>query len=335
MTTQQTPAHRTCADDLCVPAARQAGPTRLLRAAHRGQRHPRTARHLGNHALLPRPWEPATCDDPGLRHELWQWLDAVVIWLNHDYTWDAQQGGMIPACWPQHPHLVHEIAVLADQRRRAGLAMTSDPLEEWHRYCLPSFTDRMRARLRSHCEEDHTSWPARPRHNEHTSQPQTRRREDAFADDVNALPERQRATAKPPRRATARRGGPRNRGTARPRRALSTHPYPEGTTHLIATEERAAAILACPSRRQAADRTRRLNATRPRRCPRPTQRVLQPSRPCPGLGRCRPPRRRRRPELGHPRRRSGPRRRSPTPSRAARRSAKPAPSSLDAGRRHL
>ena len=47
---------------------------------------------LGNHALLPRPWEPATCGDPGLRHELWQWLEAVVIWLNHDYTWDAQPG---------------------------------------------------------------------------------------------------------------------------------------------------------------------------------------------------------------------------------------------------
>lgn len=148
---------------------------------------------LGNHALLPRPWEPATCSDPGVRHELWQWLDAVVIWLNHAYTWEAQQGGMIPACWPQHPHLVHEIAVLADQRRRAGLAMTSDPLEEWHRYCLPCFTDRMRARLRSHCEEDHTSWPARPRHNEHISQPESRRREDAFVDDVNSLPDRQRA----------------------------------------------------------------------------------------------------------------------------------------------
>ena len=43
MTTQQTPAHRTGADDPPVPAARQAGPTGLPRAAHRGQRHPRTA----------------------------------------------------------------------------------------------------------------------------------------------------------------------------------------------------------------------------------------------------------------------------------------------------
>ncbi len=33
---------------------------------------------LGNHALLPRPWEPATCLDPELRHELWEWLEDVV-----------------------------------------------------------------------------------------------------------------------------------------------------------------------------------------------------------------------------------------------------------------
>ena len=32
--------------------------------------------------------------------------------------WDAST--VIPSCWPHHPHLVHEIAVLADQRRKAG-----------------------------------------------------------------------------------------------------------------------------------------------------------------------------------------------------------------------
>ena len=157
MTTQQTPATEPAPMIYPFPQ-----PGKLVRLAYR-ELHtavngtPDHQKQLGNHALLPRPWEPATCGDPGLRHELWQWLDAVVIWLNHDYTWDAQQGGMIPACWPQHPHLVHEIAVLADQRRRAGLAKTSDALEEWHRYCLPSFTDRMRARLRSHCDDGHTS----------------------------------------------------------------------------------------------------------------------------------------------------------------------------------
>src|SRR3546814_4618052 len=61
---------------------------------------------LGNHALLSRPWEPATCLDPELRHDLWDWLDDVVIWLNREYTWDVS--GLIPSCWPLHPHLRSE-----------------------------------------------------------------------------------------------------------------------------------------------------------------------------------------------------------------------------------
>jgi hypothetical protein len=118
-----------------------------------------------------------------------------VIWLNREYTWDVS--GLIPSCWPVHPHLVHEIAVLADQRRRAGLAMTSDALEEWHRYCLPAFADRMRNRLRTHCDDEHKSWPARPRHNEHLGEASTQRRENAFAHDVDALPVNRRAYEQP------------------------------------------------------------------------------------------------------------------------------------------
>ncbi len=146
---------------------------------------------LGNHALLPRPWEPATCLHPGLRQELWRWLEQVVIWLNHDYTWDV--AGLVPRCWPLHPHLVHEIAVLADQRRRAGLAMTSDALEEWHRYCLPAFTDRMRNRLRAHCDDDHQRWPGLPRQSEHVDEANTQRCKTTFARDVDALPASRRA----------------------------------------------------------------------------------------------------------------------------------------------
>ncbi|RHW28302.1 hypothetical protein D0Z08_04815 [Nocardioides immobilis] len=146
---------------------------------------------LGNHALLPRPWEPATCLAPGLRHEVWQWLEQIVSWLNREYTWEVT--GLIPTCWPSHPHLVHEIAVLADQRRRAGLAMTSDALEEWHRYCLPAFLDRMRTRLKSHCEDEHKQWPGRPRHSEHLSEKHIEQREDTYALDIDALPGRRRA----------------------------------------------------------------------------------------------------------------------------------------------
>ena len=79
--------------------------------------------------MLPRPWDPPTCVDPDLRAELWEWLEAVVTWLNHEYVWDVS--GIIPHCWPKHPHLVHEVAVLADLRRRAGQALSSDALEEW------------------------------------------------------------------------------------------------------------------------------------------------------------------------------------------------------------
>ena len=86
----------------------------------------------------------------------------VVDWLNTDYCWDPD--GLIPACWPHHPHLVHEIAMLADQRRIAGQAFTSDLLEEWHRYTLPSFHDRLRSRIRSHCDDSHQPWPAKGRH---------------------------------------------------------------------------------------------------------------------------------------------------------------------------
>jgi hypothetical protein len=99
--------------------------------------------------LLPRPWEPATCRTPQQRQQLWCWLDAVVDWLVTEYVWDVR--AMIPVCWAQHPHLVYEIAVLADQRRRAGHALTSDALEEC-RYNLPAFTERIKSRLRNDCE---------------------------------------------------------------------------------------------------------------------------------------------------------------------------------------
>lgn len=147
--------------------------------------NPDQKKQVGNPALLPRPWEPATCRDPGLREEVWAWLEDVVAWLNHEYTWDV--AAMIPTCWPSHPHLVHEIAVVADQRRRAGLAVTSDALEEWHRYCLTAFIDRLRTRLKAHCEDDHVPWPGRSRHNQHTSQRDTERREEAYAADAQTL----------------------------------------------------------------------------------------------------------------------------------------------------
>ena len=136
-------------------------------------------------ANLQRPWDPATCQTLQLRREVWSWLEAVVTWLNHEHVWDVAD--VIPPCWPQHPHLVHELAVLADQRHRAGEALSSDPLEEWHRHSLPEFTERMRTRLRNHCQEDHQSWPAKGRYSRHVGEASRRRRMDAYAGDVRAL----------------------------------------------------------------------------------------------------------------------------------------------------
>lgn len=148
---------------------------------------------IGPASQLPRPWDPSTCVDPDLRSQLWAWIDEVVLWLNHEHTWDL--AGTIPTCWPQHPHLVRELAVLADQRRRAALALSSDPLEDWHRYALPTFAERMRARIKNHCEEGHQSWPGRGRFVKATSKAQRREREDNFIADLDTLSRPRRGTA--------------------------------------------------------------------------------------------------------------------------------------------
>lgn len=145
-------------------------------------------------AKLPRPWDPPTCLDKQLRTELWQWLDRFVAWLNHEYVWDHPSGGMIPPCWPHHPHLVHDIAVLADQRRRAGLDLTSSSLEEWHRYCLPSFLERLRSRTKTLCDERHALWPAQGRYQRYTSNQAVADRRRTYAADTAEL-----TTAPPPR----------------------------------------------------------------------------------------------------------------------------------------
>lgn len=164
-------------------------PGNLVRLAYR-ELH--TAAHgtkqeiaaLGDPARLPRPWLPATCQHPQLRRQLWDWLEHVVTWLNHEYVWDAEDAVM--ACWPQHPHLVHELAVLADQRRRAGLGLAGDAMEDWHRYALPAFQDRTRTRTKGHCQDGHDTWPAKGRHTRYIAEGTRGLREQAFADDITA-----------------------------------------------------------------------------------------------------------------------------------------------------
>jgi len=155
-------------------------------------------KRVGNPTKLPRPWDPPTCTKPELRRELWAWLEEFVIWFNHEYVWDHNVG-MIPACWPQHPHLVHEIAVVADQRRRAGLDPTSSALEEWHRFGVPGFLERLRTRTKNGCDEHHAAWPATARYVRSTGVRSTDLRSKLFALDVATLqPPDPAPTTKPP-----------------------------------------------------------------------------------------------------------------------------------------
>jgi hypothetical protein len=111
-------------------------------------------------AALPRPWDPATCHGR-LRIQLWSWLDDVADWINTEHLWALHTPGL-PTCWPAHPHLVHDLAVVASIRYLAGHAITPAALEEWHRHALPAFLNRLSDRLGDGCLADHPA--VRPRH---------------------------------------------------------------------------------------------------------------------------------------------------------------------------
>lgn len=113
----------------------------------------------GDLTNLPRPWDPATCPE-NLREAIWGWCDQVAGWVNHEYTWRPTQ--MIPPCWPYHRHIARELAVLAVLRWHADKALTPDAAEEWHRYSLPQFLNRMTDRLgETGCRTGtHVDWPA-------------------------------------------------------------------------------------------------------------------------------------------------------------------------------
>ncbi len=121
---------------------------------------------LGELADLPRPWIPGSCD-PELRHDLYRWLDDVAAWLNDQYSWQPKT--MIPACWPRHPHIAHELAVLAMLRHQAEQEISPVPLNEWHRYSRPLFIERMLDQLDEGCRTNHATWPGRARFNDYRS----------------------------------------------------------------------------------------------------------------------------------------------------------------------
>ena len=105
---------------------------------------PESHAELQRLATLPRPWDPASC--PGdLRSLIYLWLDDVVEWINTEHTWRVDH--MIPVCWMQHPHIVHELAAAACSRWEASYAVTPHPLEDWHKYTLPALLDRLTQRI--------------------------------------------------------------------------------------------------------------------------------------------------------------------------------------------
>lgn len=121
---------------------------------------PDQIRLLGAIDSLPRPWNPATCADPRLQAQLGEWLHRVAGWVNRELCW--QPADMLPGCWSMHPALVRGLALLADRRRTAELALTSDPVEEWHRHTLPAFLAQVRADAAG-CVTGHRDWPGRTR----------------------------------------------------------------------------------------------------------------------------------------------------------------------------
>ncbi len=130
---------------------------------------------------LPRPWDPPTCE-PELRQHVWAWLDKVAAWVNREYAWQPEQ--MIPAGWPDHPHIAHELAVLACLRWDVGAEPTPEGLESWHRFALPGFLERMKARLDANCRaNEHQAWPALARHKHYTSAEAEVRRSGRYSRD--------------------------------------------------------------------------------------------------------------------------------------------------------
>jgi hypothetical protein len=120
-----------------------------------------------------------------MRSELWAWLDLVAMWVNEQHLWNVTRPG-IPECWPAHPHLVHDLAVLACSRYYTSFAVTPAALEDWHRYGLPGFLERLRDRLGDGCQPSkHQPRPRRERDESHASTRVRRGRKQRYRDDVD------------------------------------------------------------------------------------------------------------------------------------------------------
>jgi hypothetical protein len=120
----------------------------LPRSALSGQ-----IRAVGDTRLLPRPWEPATCRSPAA-------AAAVVVLAGRGRRLVGHRVRL--GCWRHDSYMLAAAPTsgvrdcgLADQRRRAGHARYQRRLGGWRRYNLPALTERIKSRLRNHCELQH------------------------------------------------------------------------------------------------------------------------------------------------------------------------------------
>jgi hypothetical protein len=140
----------------------------------------------GDPSRLERPWDLATCA-PDLRYTVWSWLEDVASWINRQHVWRPERA--IPPCWPQHPHIANELAVLACQRLDAGRATTTGSLATWQDHTLPRFLDRIAAELGTGCLPGrHTEWPAAARYRAFSDPAAIEQRQRYFDADAATLP---------------------------------------------------------------------------------------------------------------------------------------------------
>ena len=76
-----------------------------------------------------RPWDLAHLPEEA-REPVGQWLHDVARWLNRSYAWQAET--VIPPCWPQHPHIALDLAVLAFGRLLTYQSATTTHPARWH-----------------------------------------------------------------------------------------------------------------------------------------------------------------------------------------------------------
>ncbi|GAA3862147.1 hypothetical protein [Streptomyces sedi] len=91
----------------------------------------------------PRPWDLCSLDGE-LAAVVFSWLDEVAVW--HNATYAGQDHQVIPACWPQHPSVAHDLAALAFSRVDVYQAATAAYVPRWH-HDLESFHHRLAATL--------------------------------------------------------------------------------------------------------------------------------------------------------------------------------------------